>query len=338
GAKQSMLVTTLPGALARGARLYSRLRADKLMFEGGKATSLECDALDSQGIRPTGVRVTVRARHFVLSGGAIGTPALLIRSRTPDPHGRLGRRTFLHPTVVSAAIMPERVDGYAGAPQTIYSDHFLESGAIDGPLGYKLEAPPLHPVLFSTTTQGFGTEHQTLLKQFVHAQALIALMRDGFSAPSEGGVVRLRGDGSPTLDYPLNDAVFDGARRALATMAEIQFSAGAKRVVAVHEDCKGWNNWSEARSGIAALDMKPYRLRVVSAHVMGGCGMAARPEDGVVDDSGRHFQVENMSVVDGSVFPTSIGANPQLSIYGLAARNATALAERLTGRPVMPLV
>ncbi len=39
--------------------------------------------------------------------------------------------------------------------------------------------------------------------------------------------------------------------------------------------------------------------------------------------------LENHSVVDGSVFPTSIGANPQLSIYAMAARNATALARAL---------
>ena len=338
GAKQSMLVTTLPGALARGARLFHRLRAQRLQFEAGRAAALECEALDAKGMHPSGIRVRLRARHFVLSGGAIGTPALLLRSRAPDPHGRLGRRTFLHPTVVSAAIMPEPVDGFAGAPQTIYSDHFLEVAPVDGPLGYKLEAPPLHPVLFSTTTQGFGAEHQALLREFRHAQALIALLRDGFHAQSEGGSVKLRGDGSPVLDYPLNDVVFDGTRRALATMAEIQFAAGARRVVAVHEDCKGWNNWAEAKAGIAALDLRPFRLRVVSAHVMGGCGMAARAEDGVVDDLGRHFQVENLSVVDGSVFPTSIGANPQLSIYGLAARNASGLAERLTGRAVMPLV
>ncbi|PIV72247.1 MAG: hypothetical protein COW56_10225, partial [Rhodocyclales bacterium CG17_big_fil_post_rev_8_21_14_2_50_68_7] len=37
-------------------------------------------------------------------------------------------------------------------------------------------------------------------------------------------------------------------------------------------------------------------------------------------------------VFDGSVFPTSVGANPQLSIYALAARNASALAESLSGR------
>jgi choline dehydrogenase-like flavoprotein len=70
----------------------------------------------------------------------------------------------------------------------------------------------------------------------------------------------------------------------------------------------------------------------VSAHVMGGCGMADSPQRGVVDSGGRHFQLENLSVHDGSVFPTSLGANPQLSIYALTARNASTLAEALTGK------
>jgi choline dehydrogenase-like flavoprotein len=38
-------------------------------------------------------------------------------------------------------------------------------------------------------------------------------------------------------------------------------------------------------------------------------------------------------VHDGSIFPTSIGANPQLSIYGITARLSSDLARRLTGRP-----
>jgi choline dehydrogenase len=49
----------------------------------------------------------------------------------------------------------------------------------------------------------------------------------------------------------------------------------------------------------------------------------------VVNSGGRHHQIENLSVMDGSVFPTSIGANPQLSVFGLTAQNATALAEDL---------
>jgi choline dehydrogenase-like flavoprotein len=34
-------------------------------------------------------------------------------------------------------------------------------------------------------------------------------------------------------------------------------------------------------------------------------------------------------VCDGSIFPTSIGANPQLSIYAFAARIASGLAGSL---------
>ena len=80
--------------------------------------------------------------------------------------------------------------------------------------------------------------------------------------------------------------------------------------------------------------MLPYQTKVVSAHVMGGCGMAGKPELGVVRPDGRHWQLENLSVLDGSLFPTSIGANPQLSVYGLVNKLATGLARALTGRDV----
>ncbi|PZP20729.1 GMC oxidoreductase, partial [Pseudomonas kuykendallii] len=49
----------------------------------------------------------------------------------------------------------------------------------------------------------------------------------------------------------------------------------------------------------------------------------------VADSLGRHHQLQNLSIHDGSLFPTSIGANPQLSVYGLTAQLATQLAERL---------
>jgi choline dehydrogenase-like flavoprotein len=328
-AKQSMLVTTIPAALARGARLVCGARADRLVLGRRKAAHLECTALDPRGVRPAGPRVRVRARHYVLSAGAIGTPALLLRSGAPDPHRTLGRRTFLHPTVISAAVMPERVDGYAGAPQTVYSDHFLERGPIDGPIGFKLEAPPIHPVLFGMTHQGFGAAHAAGMAKFARTHVLIALLRDGFHRESEGGNVGLRADGSPVLAYPLTPFLWEGARRAFAAMAEIQFAAGATSVLPVHERARPYASLAEARSGVAELPLDPLLTRVVSAHVMGGCGMAGSSTRGTVDSLGRHFQLENVSVHDGSVFPTSLGANPQLSIYALTARNATLLAERL---------
>ena len=332
-AKQSMLVTTIPAALSQGAVLIARTRAERLTFTDQRITGLECSALDASGLRPGTSKITVSARHFVLAAGAIGTPALLLRSQMPDPHGRIGRRTFLHPTCVSAALLSGQVAGYAGAPQSVYCDHFLQSQPIDGPVGYKLEVPPLHPLLTATTLQGFGQAHAQLMAQMPYTQAVIALQRDGFREDSPGGTVSLKSDGAPLLDYPITEPLWDGIRRAYLTMAEIQFAAGAKSVRPVHEDAAGYTSWSAAKEAIMRLPMQILRARVVSAHVMGGCTMGGDPSRSVVSVDGRHHRFENLSVCDGSLFPTSLGANPQLTIYGLAARQASLLAAALTGRP-----
>jgi choline dehydrogenase len=59
---------------------------------------------------------------------------------------------------------------------------------------------------------------------------------------------------------------------------------------------------------------------------MGGCGMSADPTKGVVNPNGRHHQITNLSVHDASVFPTSLGLNPQETIFAQSARNTAKLA------------
>ncbi|MGF6275454.1 choline dehydrogenase-like flavoprotein [Massilia sp. UYP11] len=336
-AKQSMLVTSIPAALDNGATLVTRARAERLVLRGQQAEELVCTALDGGGVLPSGRQLRLRARHFVVAGGAINSPALLLRSKAPDPSGELGKRTFLHPTVISAAFHEKRVEGWAGAPQSVYSDHFLAQGPIDGPMGYKLETPPLHPLLTATMMSGFGEQHAAAMRDFAHLGAMLALLRDGFHDESPGGVVRLRHDGSGELDYQLNDYLWDGARRALLSMAEIQFAAGARSVQPAHEKAQRYRSWAEARREIAALPQRAHLTRVVSAHAMGGCAMSGDERGGVVDPSGRYRGLANVSVHDGSLFPTSLGANPQLTVYAVTARLASGLAANLTGRPAAAL-
>ena len=334
-AKQSMLVTTIPAALARGATLLTRTRAwkfERANGRDGQISALECIGLDARGTDATSRRITVRAKTFIAAGGAIGTPALLLRSEVPDPHSLVGKRTFLHPTIVSAALMPGRIDGFAGAPQTIYSDHFLDV-APGGPIGYKLEAPPIHPVLAAITLPGQGDAHARWMRELAHMQVVIALLRDGFHADSPGGSVALRDDGTPLLDYPLNDYFWDGARRAFATMAEIQFASGATTVMPVHASGASFSRWIDAREGIAALALAPLVAPVVSAHVMGGCPIGPDMRRAAVDPTGRYHHLDNLYVLDGSLFPTSVGANPQLSIYAITAKLASGLAARLGRSP-----
>jgi len=336
-AKQSMLVTTIPAALDQGATLLVETRAERFEMANGKVQALRCGPVKANGGPASSgpAATTITARHYVLAAGAINSPAVLLRSEAPDPYGHLGARTFLHPVVMSAALMAQKVEGWQGAPQTIYTDHFLETQAIDGPIGFKLEAPPMHPVIFASSVVGFGEQQAQLLKGFPNTHVLLALLRDGFHPDAPGGKVRLRGDGSPVLDYPLTDFVMDGARRAMLAMAEIQFAAGARQVLPVHEMADPYTSWAQAKQSIEALPMKPLLTKVVSAHVMGGCAAGGSDKLGVTRPDGVHWQLENLSIHDGSIFPTSIGANPQLSIYGITNRLAQGLAKRLSGQDVI---
>jgi choline dehydrogenase-like flavoprotein len=57
-----------------------------------------------------------------------------------------------------------------------------------------------------------------------------------------------------------------------------------------------------------------------TSHLMGGCRMGDDPEDSVVDKDGRSWSIPNLWVCDGSLFPTSGGVNPSLTIQALACR------------------
>jgi choline dehydrogenase-like flavoprotein len=334
-AKQSMLVTTIPSSLKSGARLFYQTRAEHFEFEGKKVKALVCAGIQVNGVRVSDKTMRITARHYVVSGGAINSPVLLKRSKAPDPHGLLGKRTFLHPVAFSSAVFEEKVEGWAGAPQSIYSDHFIHNNPHSGPIGYKLEATPIHPGLMSVLIGGHGKSLAERFKDYPHTQMMLALLRDGFHPESEGGTAMLNVDGSAMLHYPLSDYVLEGFRQALLTMAEVQFAAGAKKVLPMHEQGARYTSWAEAKAAIAKFDMKPYLVGAGSAHIMGGCAMAGKEAKGVVRPDGVHWQIENLSVHDGSVFPTSIGANPQLSIYGTVNRMATQLARRLSGKDVV---
>ncbi|MGA8135190.1 MAG: GMC family oxidoreductase [Pseudomonas gingeri] len=328
-AKQSMLVTTIPATLEKGGELLYLARAERLQIEGDQVTGLLCVAMDERCVAPNGRTIQVKARHYVLAGGGINSPGLLLRSKAPDPSGQLGKRTFLHLVNFSAGQFSEVINPFYGAPQSIYSDHFQWNAGVTGPMSYKLEVPPLQPALASTLLGGFGPQNALRMQQLPHTHMMLALMRDGFHPDSPGGSVELRGDGTPVLDYQVSAYAWDGLRRAYHSMAEIQFAAGAKSVLPLHADADYVNTLAKARELIDELSLELYRTRLGSAHVMGGCAMGEEAKSAVTDSLGRHHQLRNLSVHDGSLFPTSIGANPQLSVYGLTAKLATALAERL---------
>jgi len=328
-AKQSMLVTTIPEALKHGSQLIYNASAEQLIFDDKqqKVTAIKVDTLDDSH-KKTGIELTIKATSVVLAAGGINSPALMLRSKAPDPENLVGKRTFLHPVAFSFAKFDEEVNPYYGAPQSVYSDHY-QWQSVTGKVGYKLEVPPLHPSLTSALLLGHGPEHVKDMQSLPNLSAMIALMRDGFNNESIGGSIELAEDGSPIIDYEINDYLWQGIKDAHLKMAELQFAAGAKAVKLAHIDSLWYSSWSSCKTAIEAFAYISCRPLVGSAHVMGGLAMGEDLSSCVVNSQGRYHYLDNLYVFDGSVFPTSIGANPQLSIYGMACKNASLLAQTL---------
>ncbi|HET9794838.1 MAG TPA: GMC family oxidoreductase [Thermoanaerobaculia bacterium] len=322
-AKQAMHLTYLPDAAAHGAVIFANCRVRRLTRRGRRVTEAAADVLDESRDRPAGPTLTVRARTFILSAGAINTPRLLQRSGLPDPYRIVGRRTWLHPTLASAAHFDRKIEPYFGAPQTVGSHHFAIR---PGRIGFFLETPPAQPMLAGLAHAGFGPEHRRAMKELPNTAVLIALLIDGFLDEEHGGTVGERGGGRLSFRYDRGPALAEAMREAMKTMARIHLAAGAREVVTFHEPPLRLRTERDV-ARIDEASVAPNRCGVFTAHQMGGAPMGEDPGIAVVDSRLKHHFFDNLYVMDGSVFPTSLGVNPQISILGLSSLAASALAK-----------
>ena len=312
-AKQSAALTYLPDAVNAGAEVYANCRVEKIEWKATRATAVVGALLEPGTQKATGRTIRVEPRLVVVSGGALNSPALLLRSGLDQ--GPVGKKTWLHPVVGMGAFYQERIEAFYGAPQSVASHHFARrsEGA-----GFFIEAAPVHPMLASTAMPGFGPALRARMALLPNVCATISLMVDGFDAGEEGGTVTLREGGGPKLDYPFTDRMYECFRAGMKAIARIHLQTGAKEIVSFHADPVTIR--SEADLGlIDGMAMGPNRVAVFTAHQMGGCRMGADPARSVVNPQLRHHTLANLFVVDGSVFPTSLGVNPMESIYGLAS-------------------
>ena len=125
GAKLSVDVSFLPDACARGARHRDRrARRARSTSPAGVARGVRGRLLDADGAR--GAPFEVRAKVVVVACGSLHTPLLLRASGVDSQH--VGRHMTLHPGFRVGAIFDEVVEGWDGALQSVYSDHFASDG------------------------------------------------------------------------------------------------------------------------------------------------------------------------------------------------------------------
>ncbi|MGH7269689.1 MAG: GMC family oxidoreductase, partial [Polyangiaceae bacterium] len=80
------------------------------------------------------------------------------------------------------------------------------------------------------------------------------------------------------------------------------------------------------RLDVSAL--RSHSVPLTAVHPMGTMRMGEDPRVSVVRSTGEHHQIKGLFVADGSLFPTSIGVPPQISIYAFALHLAPRVVER----------
>lgn len=314
-AKQSMLVSLLPEAVKAGAEIYANAWVERIVRDGRKITGVIARLRDPSTDQLSGVTLTVEAKVTVLSAGAINSPAVLLRSQI-NGNGRVGYRTFFHPAVGAVGVHEEKIDPFVGSPQYVYSDEFVDRG---DKMGFLIEGAPIFPMSAGSFQPVLGKERQAQMQLVPHSSLTGILLHDGFDRTQrdDGAHIKLKPNGQPEIHYPWTDRLREGLRAATKAAMQIQLAAGARQTWMGDTYAKTSNELDRV---LDATSFEPTRVPVFVAHCMGGCPMGTDPKASVVDSKTlRHHELDNLFVVDGSVYPTSLTVNPQISIYGLAS-------------------
>lgn len=330
--KQSMAVSYIPHALKAGARIYTDCLAESIVVENGRVIgttarfrSIGADAQTENYANVGNYRghkggtLTVHSKAVVLAAGAINSPQLWLKSRLPDPGKQVGRNLHLHPAISVGGFFDEHIDACQGIPQSFYVDHFLDL-ARHPDNGYLL-MPAFGPMaLVAVSMPSFGREHRDLMQAYRGIAALLVLLHDRSS-----GRVTVNRRGHPVIRYRLSRDDRASLIQGLIHGAQLLFAAGAKEIVLPYTRRviirRGSNLEVIRQRGIVENDML-----ITSSHPQGTLRMGRDPRRTVVDSTGEAHNVKGLFVVDASLFPTSIGVPPMLTVAAMADRIARRLA------------
>ncbi|WP_225737466.1 GMC family oxidoreductase [Dyella acidiphila] len=310
-AKQSALVTWIPRAVAAGAEIRDLAMVTRIAVgNNDRVTGLEY-------IRE-GQRQFQRARHVVVAGYAIETPRLLLLSATsrfPDglgnSSGLLGKNLMVQSNQAVWGVMPEEIRAYKGPPSLAITEHwnYTDIGKdFFGGYSYMSQGPL--PIVWAGALNRRGLWGQALLDEMQHYNHQVGLKIVGETLPQERNRVTLADEkdanGLPIarVTYSFCDNDKRLIRHALDFMGRALDAAGVGDI------------WEETND---------------TCHLNGTARMGDDPRCSVVDGDCRSWDIPNLWICDGSVFPTVGGVNPSLTIQAIALRTADRIAA-LAGR------
>ena len=305
-AKLSMQLNYIPLALQAGARLYTKCCAQKIVMKRRHATEVIGQFVDKDKKGPL---LHVKAKVIIVACGAVHSPVLLKKSGVPDISGKIGHNLTLHPAVKVMALFDEEVRGWEGIPQGYYSEALSEEGIM-------IVGTYVVPGFTASTLLLSGEAHREVMKQYNHL-AIFGMM---VSDTTQGRIIRgLKGHAIAI--YNINRTDLPKYRGGIKFLTEAFFAAGARKVFLPIHTLPVVTKEQGVRP-LMDLKLRNKDLDLYAFHPMGTCRMGADPREAVLDSFARVYGLDNLFVADASIFPTSLGVNPMMTIMAAAHKIA----------------
>lgn len=290
------------------------------LLTGCSATRLERDAAEVTRVHAErgGDAISLTARHVVLAAGALSSPRLLQASTSAaDPqgignaHDFVGRNLMFHLNEIFA-LWPGRAAGFTGPSKSVgFRDLYFADNQRLG----MVQAMGMDVGYGEIVHHLRGRVERSRLRHIPGA-------RDATRIPAAIGA-RLMGQAKvfvgllEDLPYRENRVSDDGGRISLTYRIAPELLARRKTFRRlIRRAFKG------QRTAFLTHAPEPN-----FGHPCGTLAMGTDPAGSVLDASCRVHGLRNLWVTDASVFPTSMGVNPSLTIAANALRVASMVRE-----------
>lgn len=266
-----------------------------------------------------GETATIEAKKIVISAGTLGSAGLLLRSDIKNSN--IGKGIVIHPSMGIVGYFDDIIDCHQGLSASVYAPSQDPKG------GYIFESMGDVPSFLSLIHPGDAKAVYEIVKDFRSAGGFGIMLVD---TPNPNNKVYLNAHGHLDVSYTLNESDKNRLRQGLLNGVQMLFQQGAKKVFIPSREAEIFHGGAmfsspeEAAQIIEKLQFKDNLNFITSAHMQGSNKLAISGKHGVVSPNFRVFdgesdvEIPNLYVMDSSVFPTSVGANPMQSIYTLA--------------------
>jgi choline dehydrogenase-like flavoprotein len=320
--KQNVLVTYIHEALKKpdsDIRVYCNCYIEKIIHSNGTVEGVEGNFLDIDGSKI--YRIRVNAKIVIVSAGAIASSKLLLQNGIAQETAGVG--LCLHPGIEVIGDFDYEIKGNQGIPMayTVHDfgvtrntdqtrkDYNFDAGE------FLIESIFLPLFQFSIALSGSGiNQHRRLIERFNnYAMAGIVVRDDNI------GRVALTSTGRASVTYNPREKELKILAKGVEVLGKMWFALGASRIIISHRSMSIIENEADLPKLIDKILNDPNNLLLGSAHPQSGNKIGADQANSVVDSDCRVHGFKNLFVCEASVFPTSVGVNPQITVMTVAS-------------------